>query len=108
VKRRLTFALVCRANATSKAIDYAKFPQPLNDAVIRAYDDAGNVTETHEHKVQGVVKSCGQSASGVSFRKEGKSLDIFLWPNQDAVANPSCERAHCVIEKETQRSIRLH
>jgi len=24
--------------------------QPLNDAVIRVYDESGNVIETHEHK----------------------------------------------------------
>ena len=37
-------------NAVSNAIDYAKFRSRLHDAVIRVYDDAGNVIETHEHK----------------------------------------------------------
>jgi hypothetical protein len=32
------------------AIEYAKFYSRSNDAVIRLYDDAGNVIETHEHK----------------------------------------------------------
>jgi hypothetical protein len=36
-------------NAVSKAIDYAKFFSRSHDAVIRVYDEAGNVIETHEH-----------------------------------------------------------
>ena len=32
------------------AIDYAKHSSRSHDAVIRVYDDAGNVIETHEHK----------------------------------------------------------
>jgi hypothetical protein len=31
------------------AIDYAKFRSRSQDAVIRVYDGAGNVIETHEH-----------------------------------------------------------
>jgi hypothetical protein len=31
------------------AIDHAKFFSRSHDAVIRIYDQAGNVTETHEH-----------------------------------------------------------
>ena len=31
------------------AIDYAKFHSRSHDAVIRVYDVAGNVIETHEH-----------------------------------------------------------
>ncbi len=34
----------------SDAVDYAKFYSRSHDAVIRVYDDAGNVIETHEHK----------------------------------------------------------
>ena len=37
-------------NAISNAIDYAKFRSRSHDAVIRVYDAAGNVIETHEHK----------------------------------------------------------
>ena len=33
----------------SNAIDYAKFRSRSHDAVIRVYDEAGNVIETHEH-----------------------------------------------------------
>jgi len=33
----------------SDAVEYAKFYSRSDDAVIRVYDDAGNVIETHEH-----------------------------------------------------------
>jgi hypothetical protein len=36
-------------NATNNAIGYAKFYSRSRDAVIRIYDDAGNVIETLEH-----------------------------------------------------------
>jgi hypothetical protein len=36
-------------NAASNAINYAKFYSRSHDAVIRVYDAAGNVIETHEH-----------------------------------------------------------
>jgi hypothetical protein len=36
-------------NAISNAITYAKFRSRSHAAVIRVYDDAGNVIETHEH-----------------------------------------------------------
>jgi hypothetical protein len=34
--------------AVSNAVDYAKFYSRSRDAVIRVYDDAGNVIERHE------------------------------------------------------------
>jgi hypothetical protein len=37
-------------NAISNAVDYAKFFSRSHNAVIRVYDAAGNVIETHEHK----------------------------------------------------------
>jgi hypothetical protein len=37
-------------NAVSNAIGYAEHRSRSHDAVIRVYDDAGNVIETHEHK----------------------------------------------------------
>jgi hypothetical protein len=37
-------------NAVSNAIGYAKFYGRSHDAVIRVFDQAGNVIETHEHK----------------------------------------------------------
>ena len=36
-------------NAISNAIGYAIHCSRSHDAVIRVYDDAGNVIETHEH-----------------------------------------------------------
>jgi hypothetical protein len=37
-------------NAISNAIGYAKFRSRSNNAVIRVYDEAGNVIETHEQR----------------------------------------------------------
>ena len=36
-------------DANSNAIDYAKFRSRSHNAVIRIYDEAGTVIETHEH-----------------------------------------------------------
>jgi hypothetical protein len=36
-------------SAVSDAVGYAKFFSRSRDAVIRVYDEAGNVIETHEH-----------------------------------------------------------
>ena len=36
-------------NAVANATSYAKFFSRSHDAVIRVYDEAGNVIETHEH-----------------------------------------------------------
>jgi hypothetical protein len=43
-------------NAVSNAISFAKFNRRSHDAVIRVYDEAGNVIETHE-QAGGVQKS---------------------------------------------------
>jgi hypothetical protein len=37
-------------DAVSNAIGYAKFFSRSHDAVIRVYDESGNVIATHEHK----------------------------------------------------------
>jgi hypothetical protein len=39
-------------NAVTNATGYAMHFSRSHDAVIRVYDDAGNVIETHEHKCQ--------------------------------------------------------
>ena len=44
------------------AIDYAKFYSRSPDAVIRVYDESGNVIETHEHK--GELKAFGLLTPG--------------------------------------------
>jgi hypothetical protein len=36
-------------NAVANAIGYAQHYSRSHDAVIRVYDDAGNVIQTHEH-----------------------------------------------------------
>jgi hypothetical protein len=47
----LPFALLWYAgpDVVNDAIGYAKFFSRSHDVVIRVYDDAGNVIETHEH-----------------------------------------------------------
>ncbi len=37
-------------NADINAVGYAKHRSRSHDALIRVYDDGGNVIETHEHK----------------------------------------------------------
>jgi hypothetical protein len=37
-------------NAVANAIGYAEHRSRSHGAVVRVYDDAGNVIETHEHK----------------------------------------------------------
>jgi hypothetical protein len=46
------------ANAVANAISYAMHSSRSHVAVIRVYDDTGNVIETHEHagRVQRVLK----------------------------------------------------
>ena len=45
---KLTMTWCGKPNAVSSAVDYAKFRSRSHDAVVRVYDDAGNVIETHE------------------------------------------------------------
>jgi len=47
--QRLIGAIIQELNAINNAIGYAKFRSRSHDAVIRVYDEAGNVIETHEH-----------------------------------------------------------
>jgi hypothetical protein len=46
--KRSTSLPIASSSATS-AVGYAKFPSRSHDAVIRVYDRAGKVIETHEH-----------------------------------------------------------
>ena len=43
-------------NASSNAVGYAEHFSRSHDAVIRVYDESGNVIETHEHR--GDFKEC--------------------------------------------------
>jgi hypothetical protein len=45
----LPCAVVWRAKPVANAIGHSKFLSRSHDAVIRVYDNAGNVIETHEH-----------------------------------------------------------
>ena len=45
---RISTAKMQGANAISNAIGYAKFFSRSHDAVIRVYDESGNVLEMHE------------------------------------------------------------
>jgi hypothetical protein len=44
-------------NAASNAVGYKKFYSWSQDAMIRAYDDAGNVIETHKGEFRAVCVS---------------------------------------------------
>jgi hypothetical protein len=52
ISDRLAFVHLCYGgpNAASNAIGYAQHYSRSHHAVIRVYDAAGNVIETHEHK----------------------------------------------------------
>jgi hypothetical protein len=52
ISDRLAFGRLCygEPNAIRNAVAYAQFYCRLHDAVIRVYDHAGNVIQTHEHK----------------------------------------------------------
>jgi hypothetical protein len=66
-------------NATSSAIDYAKFRSRSHDAVIRVYDAAGNVIETQEHA--GVFKQWWLFSNPRQFFKNrAKSVSVIRQP----------------------------
>ena len=46
---QLIFSLYPDLLGEPNAISYAKFYSRSHDAIIRVYDDAGNVIEAHEH-----------------------------------------------------------
>jgi hypothetical protein len=54
--QRLIGAIIQEPDAINNAIGYAKFRSRSHDAVIRVYDEAGNVAETHvnERKLSAV------------------------------------------------------
>jgi hypothetical protein len=68
----LAFGRLCygEPNAISNATDYVMFRSRSHDAVIRVYDAAGNVIETHEHRgdfkeIAGVFVSSGDDVASV-------------------------------------------
>jgi len=55
-------------NAISNALGYAKVRSRSHHAVIRVYDDTGNVLETHAHKgdfKRAVIEACSHWASAL-------------------------------------------
>jgi hypothetical protein len=60
-------------DAISNAIGFAKFYSRSHDAVIRVYDEAGNVIETHEHKgrFQRVVSITRTTKSRHAVNRDG-------------------------------------
>jgi hypothetical protein len=59
-------------NAASDAIGYASQYSRSHDAVIRVYDDAGEVIETHEHP--GDFRTVSSSFSACSARTLGLTV----------------------------------
>lgn len=57
----------CRNFPRCARMDYAKFFSRSHDAVIRVYDHAGNVIETHEHK--GRVQRVGEFTVSACSRR---------------------------------------
>jgi hypothetical protein len=57
-------------DAISNAIYYAKFRSRSHDAVIRVYDEAGNVIETHEHAASS--ESGEPIVFGISSQTKGR------------------------------------
>jgi len=65
-------------NAISNAIGYAKRRSRSDDAVIRIYDEAGDVIETHEH-------------TGEKISYAHRARLIFSWRTRDPrVGYPTC------------------
>jgi hypothetical protein len=62
-------------DAISNAIDYARFRSRSHDSVIRVYDAAGNVIETHEHKA---ISKSGEAAAHLPLSAPSLSL-LSLW-----------------------------
>jgi hypothetical protein len=71
ISQRLPFGRLWYAEpgAISNAVGYAKFRGRSHGAVIRVYDEAGNVIETHEH--------AGASASAIGSDAFNHSIRPF-------------------------------
>ena len=59
------------SNVVSNAVDYAKFFSRSHDAVIRVYDAAGNVVETHEHTGDFKEPSASETKSRHAVKRDG-------------------------------------
>jgi len=62
--------LVRQQDAINNAIGYAKFFSRSHGAVIRVYDDAGNVIDTRETAISDSSPACPRKeAAGVAFSR---------------------------------------
>ena len=61
------------------AIGYSIHSSRSHDAVIRVYDDGGNVTETHEHKgdFKGVASTLRETKSRHAVKHDGSLLRLI-------------------------------
>jgi hypothetical protein len=57
-------------NAIDNAIGYAQFYSRSHDAVIRVYDEAGSVLETHKHNA---ISESGESVTTINSPQTGES-----------------------------------
>jgi hypothetical protein len=53
------------------AIGYAKFFSRSHDAVIRVYDDAGNVIEAHEHGGDDLCEFAQRQRAATPIKRDG-------------------------------------
>jgi hypothetical protein len=58
---------VLNASRFDDTIDYAKFRSLSHLAVIRVYDEAGNVIETHQHSAQSRTAAWDRTTCGFSL-----------------------------------------
>jgi hypothetical protein len=79
VSDALPFGRLCygEPSAISNAIDYAKFYSRSHDAVIRVYDEAGNVIQLHAHKgrerLATAIRATRQGSRGFSIDDYSRS-----------------------------------
>jgi hypothetical protein len=53
--------------AISNVVDHAKFRSRSHDVVIRVYDEAGNVIETHQHPVDSKSRETDSSRNSFNY-----------------------------------------
>jgi hypothetical protein len=70
-------------NANSNAIGYAEHYSRSHDAVIRVYDDAGNVIEMHERRGSSKNREAGFPACGLlaDIRSMEQAIDCKMQSN---------------------------
>jgi hypothetical protein len=69
-------------NAISNAIRYAQHYSRSHDAVIRVYDGAGNVIETHEHKGDFTIRAETQPKLELRFLRLSAIISQYFTPGK--------------------------